>query len=140
MPKLDQRTVSVSEFISFLFKAQLVDPVDEVVEAHPELKGQTGLQLKTFRDLSSPILEDSESGYWSSSSYPSSPTTTSFNRSRFSSDSHTRTSFDSPEVAPMEFSSPVSQSGSGWRVYGSHSRQSSVSVHTVPEDLTLIQV
>lgn len=119
----DARTVSVAEFVSFLFKTQLVDySSKEILAAHPELKGLSGMQLRTFRDSSAPLRETSleDELYGSRRS--------SFNQSRFSSE------YAEPPKSPKStYSSSSSNpdhsstgSGQGWRVYGtSHSRQSS---------------
>jgi len=120
----DVRTVTVAEFLSFLFKTQLVDySSEEILAAHPELKGLSGVQLKTFRDSSAPVRETSveEELYGSRRS--------SFNRSRFSSESaetpmSPRSTYSSTSSSNSDGSSPTS--GQGWRIYGaSHSRQSS---------------
>lgn len=131
----DARTVSVSEFISFLFKTQLVDySSEEIVRAHPELKGLSGMQLKTFRDASRPVQGDDEEDWYQS------PTSrrSSFNRSRFSSEL-----VDTPRSPRSTYSASSSNSeigsGQGWRVYGtSHSRQAStVSVVTHIPNISL---
>lgn len=120
----DPRTITVSEFVAFLFKSQLVDYTsDEAAAAHPELKGMSGMQLRTFRDSSSPVQESYQDGLYDTTS----SRRNSFNRSRFSSES---TVMQSPKSAysysPSENMHEPSGSGQGWRVFGSsHSRQSS---------------
>jgi hypothetical protein len=121
----DARTVSVSEFLSFLFKSQLVEDSSEeqILAAHPELKGLSGMQLKTFRDSSAPLRETS----LEDELYGSRRGT--FNRSRFSSEyaeppKSPRSTYSSSSSTSDR--SPSAESGQGWRVYGtSHSRQSS---------------
>lgn len=119
----DARTVSVAEFLSFLFKTQLVENSSEdILAAHPELKGLSGMQLKTFRDASAPLRETSLDDELYGSRR------TSFNRSRFSSEYNAEEPPKSPRSTYSSTSSNHSSTGSGqgWRVYGtSHSRQSS---------------
>jgi len=53
---MHSRTTSLSEFVHFLFRAQLIDHnALQLEKEHPELNGQTGMQLKTFRESSTPV-------------------------------------------------------------------------------------
>ncbi|KIM24697.1 hypothetical protein M408DRAFT_230473, partial [Serendipita vermifera MAFF 305830] len=113
----NDRTVSVSEFISFLFRSQLVEAPTN--DTNPELQGLSGMMLRTFSE--SPRDEDSSAYIYSDRS--------TLNRSRF--DSSRDTGFERANSTTSSVpSSPVSQSsgmsGSGWRMYG-HSRQASTS-------------
>lgn len=50
------RSFSLSEFLHFLFRAQLVDHnAIQIEKESPELSGQTGMQLKTFKESSTPV-------------------------------------------------------------------------------------
>jgi hypothetical protein len=118
MPSSD-RTATVSEFISFLFRSQLADiPTPNDPNSDPELHGMSGMMLRTFSESS---RGEEESDYLYSQR-------SSLNRSRFDSRSDTGTS-NNTSTTPSSPSS-ASGGGNGWRVYG-HSRQSSASSSTV---------
>ncbi|CAG7852775.1 SubName: Full=Uncharacterized protein {ECO:0000313/EMBL:CCA75494.1} [Serendipita indica DSM 11827] len=100
-------TVTVSEFIGFLFKTQMTDVLGNDRQA-----GQDGVQLKTFRSSMTPVYDGyDDTEYWGS---PVQSPTSTLNRSRFSNEGAT------------SFQHPTAQ-GNEWRTPISHSRHSSTS-------------
>ena len=95
-------TVTVSEFIGFLFKTQMTEALAEDGQAHD----QSGVQLKTFRSSTTPVYDEYEDvEYWGA---PISSPTSTLNRSRFSSEG--TTSLQHPTAQADTWKAPVSHS------------------------------
>ncbi|KAG8813235.1 hypothetical protein FRC17_001630 [Serendipita sp. 399] len=143
-----QGTMSISEFISFLFKTPLADVVlplppsnNPEAEAELNLQNQGGMMLKTFRSSYTPVedpaytITNDETEYWGESAHTGhgtmseSPMGSSLNRSRFSG-ARQRASFETSTHSPTPSSPSSMYAGVGWMnhqtPYGTHSRNTSM--------------
>ncbi|KAG8783822.1 hypothetical protein FRC15_004476 [Serendipita sp. 397] len=149
-----RRTVSLSDFIYFLFKTPLADVMAQPQSNSPEeaelcLQNESGMMLKTFRSSHTPVerpaftITNDETEYWGESAYANGDHgimgmgggeypmgSSSLNRSRFGG-ARQRTSFESSTQSSTTPSSPSStHGGPGWMShqdpYGTHSRNTSM--------------